>query len=390
MSVEPLKILFLCNSPHSGGAEIWVRRAAVALRERGHDVVVASPPGGALAETVPPLHMSHIPLDAGPVLNRRSALSFTMGWRRNRRRMLETIGTARRRYGVEVIHVGLTAEKLLVGSVSPLPLAWTEHGPLPSLFIRSPLFRIYRRAGLAASVMHCVSESTASHFHEIGFPRDHLRSIQVGLRFIGGTVERARELRSELGFGSDHVVVGSVGRLVWVKGLETFLAAAARLAPVHENVRFLVVGDGPLRSELERRARRLGLDGRLVFTGHRSDVPALLRVMDIHVAPSVTEGFGMAVLEAMHAAIPSVATAVGGHPEMIRDGETGFLTSVGDSDGLADRVERLASDPALRASLGWAARARAEGVFSHATFVERLESLFAEAAASPAPGTVLA
>lgn len=385
-----MNVLFLCNSPHSGGAEIWVRRVALGLRDRGHGVVVAAPSSGLLAETVPALGIPFIALDAGPVLNRRAALSFIWGWRRNRRRLLDAIDTARREYGVEVVHVGLTGEKLLIGASSPLPLVWTEHGPLPSVFIRSPLFPIYRRAGLAAPLVHCVSRSTAAHFRDIGFPPDHLRPIHVGLPSDDGSPDRARALRTALGFHDDHVVVGSLGRLVWTKGLDSFLIAASRLAASHPGLRFLAAGDGPLRADLERQARRLGLNGRFVFTGHRSDVPDLLRVIDIHVAPSVEEGFGMTVLEAMRSGTPSVATEVGGHPEMIVDGETGFLTPVGSPDALEARLALLATDPALRTSLGTAARERAEREFGYATFLDRIEALFAEAAAAPPPSRVRA
>jgi glycosyltransferase involved in cell wall biosynthesis len=380
-----MNVLFLCNSPYDGGAEIWVRRVSVALRERGHGVVVAGPAGGPLSATMPAAGIPYVEVRAGPVLNKRSAASFALGWRRNRRRLIETIDTARRKFGIQVVHVGLTAEKLLVGSISPLPLVWTEHGPLPPLLIRSPLFGTYRRAARAAAVMHCVSKSTASHFAELGFAREQLRPVHFGLRWEQGSAARAKELRAELGLGADHVVVGSVSRLVWPKGLDALLAAASRLAERLDHVRVLLVGDGPLRQRLEAQTRRLGIEGRVVFAGRRSDVPDLLEMMDIHAAPSVTEGFPMAVLEAMHAGVPSVATAVGGHPEMIVDGETGFLTAPGDVEALADRLARLACDPAARNAMGAAARARARQAFGHASFLDRLEPLFSEAAASTPP-----
>lgn len=381
-----MTILFLCNSSYYGGAEIWVERAALALRERGHGVVLAAPAAAALSEAMAASGVPCIALDAGPVLNKRSAAAFVLGWRRNRRRMLHAIEAARGRYDVDVVHLGLTSEKLLVGSASPVPVAWTEHGPLPTGLVRSPLFVVYRRAGLAAPGIHCVSEATTSHFREIGFPPDHLRTIRTGLRFDEGSVERAAELRATFGFEEDHVVVGFVGRLVGVKGLDSLLAAVRRLAPSHPELRFLVVGGGRLRPELEADVVRFGLKGRVVFTGHRPDVPDLLQLMDLYVAPSRMEGLPMAVLEAMQAGLPAVATDVGGHPELIEDGETGFLTPVGSVDALAARLAKLASDPALRVSLGAAARRRAEEEFGHATFVDRLEVFMADAASAPAPG----
>jgi glycosyltransferase involved in cell wall biosynthesis len=236
-------------------------------------------------------------------------------------------------------------------------------------------------------VVHCVSEATAAHLRCAGFPGDHLRTIHVGLDLTPGTPERARDLRRDLGFADRDVVVGAVGRLVWVKGLETLLDAAARLAPRHPRLRCMIVGDGPLRAPLEARARRLGLDGRVVFTGHRTDVPDLLAAMDIHAAPSVTEGFPMATLEAMHAGLPSVVTDVGGYPEMVADGRTGFLVPPGSVGALAERIERLVDDADMRAAMGAAARDRARSRFDRATFLDRIETLLIEAAAAAdAPG----
>lgn len=378
-----MNLLFLCNSSHDGGAEIWVRRVALALRERGHGVVVAAPAEGLLAETFLNAEIPFIALDAGPVLNKRDALAFLRGWRRNRRRMLQAVETARRDHDVEVVHLGLTAEKLLIGASSPLPVVWTEHGPLPSLFVRSPLFRLYRRAALAARAVHCVSEATASHFRGLGFPSDRLRTIRAGLRSTAGSSARAREIRAELGIDDDHIVAGAISRLVWVKGVDAFLTAAAHIAHTIPALQFLVIGDGRLRPELEAQAERLGLNGRVTFMGYRPDVPDLLRVIDIHVAPSVTEGFSMSVLEAMHAGVPSVATAVGGHLELVLDGRTGFLVNAGDTDALAERVVRLAVDPRLRARLGTAALDRARQEFDESTFLRRLEALFVQATVTP-------
>ena len=377
-----MNLLFLCNSRERGGAEIWVLRAASALRDRGHLAVVAAPEDGFLAGAATAARLPCIGLRDGSVLNRRSAARFLVGWRRNRRSLLNAIEGARRSYGIQLVHVGLTGEKLLLARGCPEPVVWTEHGPLPRALIRSPLLRTYRRAGLNAAMVHCVCDATRQHLAGLGFAPDRLMTVHTGLHRKTGSVERARQIRREMGIPPDAVVAATLSRLVWVKGLDSFLVAASRLAASSETVHFMIVGDGPLRGELEARSRSLGLNGRCHFTGHRSDMPDVLQAVDVLAAPSVVEGLPLGVLEAMHAGVPAVASRVGGHPELIVAGETGFLVDEGDVDALSDRLALMATDGALRHRLGSGARDRAARWFGHARFIDRLERLLLDAAST--------
>lgn len=192
-------------------------------------------------------------------------------------------------------------------------------------------------------------------------------------------------MREQLGLPPAAPVVAVLSRLSKAKGIDYFLEAAALVARRHPAARFLIVGDcsadaagASYRVSLEKSVERLGLGGRVVFTGFRCDVPALLSVVDVSVLPSLSEGLSNVVIESMAAGVPVVATAVGGNPELVADAGTGFLVPARDAAGLARAVDRLLSDPQMAARFGEAGRRRAEERFSLAAMVRATESLYVD------------
>jgi glycosyltransferase involved in cell wall biosynthesis len=168
-------------------------------------------------------------------------------------------------------------------------------------------------------------------------------------------------LENQLPFPDNMPLVGTVARLAPQKGVEYFIRAAAKLQLEYPHVGFVIVGDGPLRGQLEALSGELGLDGRLYFTGYRHDVPAILALMQIFVQPSLSEGQGITVLEAMSAGCPVVASATGGLKELIRHGENGLLTKPGDAGQLAEAIRLLLEDDKFAQSLAKQAAEIVEG-----------------------------
>ncbi len=168
----------------------------------------------------------------------------------------------------------------------------------------------------------------------------------------------------------------------------TFLEAAAIVLKRAPGTRFLVVGDGPLRGALEERSGALGLSDAVRFVGETDDAPGVLAVADVSVLTSVKEGCSNVVLESMAAGCPMVATAVGGNPELIEDGVTGYLVPAGDVDAVADRIARILEDPALAARMGAAARAHVVAEFSVERMVEKTVALYTALLSERAPGLV--
>lgn len=192
-------------------------------------------------------------------------------------------------------------------------------------------------------------------------------------------------VRSELGLADDAPVVGILAALRPEKDHETFLEAAVLVAAEVPTSRFLVVGEGERRGELEDLAHRLGISDRVVFTGARDDVPAVLRSIDVFTLTSFTiECFPMALLEAMASWLPAVCTDVGGVGEIIDEGVTGHLVPQRDPEALARRLVPLLRSGAERRRLGDAARERVERHFTLERSVRQAEQELL-AVAAPAP-----
>ncbi|MGH3794573.1 MAG: glycosyltransferase [Pseudonocardiaceae bacterium] len=189
------------------------------------------------------------------------------------------------------------------------------------------------------------------------------------------TADDRAQARTTLGLGQDDFVVGIVARLSAQKAHHVLFEAIARLTPRHPRLRLVVVGEGARAAELVSLADELGIADRVHFTGVRRDVVGLLPGFDVTCLSSVHEGAPIVVIESMAAGVPIVATDCGAVRDMVTDGDEGFLVPVGDAGALADRLARLAADPALRARQGALGRSRAERDHRIETTVEGFTSL---------------
>jgi glycosyltransferase involved in cell wall biosynthesis len=189
---------------------------------------------------------------------------------------------------------------------------------------------------------------------------------------------RSRVLRA---FALDDraVEIGVCAQLIPRKGHELLLRALPELVRRVPHAELVCFGRGPLRGSLERLVAKLELTSHVRFVGFRDDFAELLPGLDVLVHPAAREGLGLAVLEAMAASVPVVATAVGGIVDAVSDGVEGLLVAAGDGAGLVAAIERLAGDAALRARLGNAGRTRAEREFSIARMANRYVELYRNA-----------
>jgi glycosyltransferase involved in cell wall biosynthesis len=210
-----------------------------------------------------------------------------------------------------------------------------------------------------------VSDFTRRHvIQHGGADPDRVKAVLNSIPPFETAAEGSRAaVRNELGIGLDERVAGLVARFHESKGQRESVEAFSDCAERFPRSRLLLVGDGPLRAELEQRVASLGLSGRVIFTGNRRDVPALLSAMDIFVHPSYEDPCPLAVLEAQAAGLPVVAFADGGIPEIVANEESGLLSPTGDVRLLAANLSRLLSDPTAAQRLG------AEGV-------QRVDRLF--------------
>jgi glycosyltransferase involved in cell wall biosynthesis len=236
------------------------------------------------------------------------------------------------------------------------------------------LQRVAFRLGVQPVV---IAEAAAASFERVyRMPRPSLimNGIDVA-RHAVPAIGRENWRRRE-GFHSDDLLFVCVARLDKQKNhrdlLQAFAAGPARLT----NCRLLLAGDGYLRSELERRARDLGISGQVHFLGRREDVPELLGACDVFVLASLWEGNPLSVMEAMAAGLPVVATSAGGVPELVDSGTHGIIVPPGELPGLARAMVHMANDLSLRQSMGAAAAAYARNKFDDRQMVEAYESLY--------------
>lgn len=210
-------------------------------------------------------------------------------------------------------------------------------------------------------------------------PAERLRVVHNGCP----PPEQGLELDAELEeFRAGRPLAATLCVLREQKTVHVFVDAAPRILERCPDAALAVIGNGPLRGELEARAARLGLEGRLGFFDFRPPSARQLASLDVFVLPSGWEAFPISVLEAMSCGVPVVATDVGGTSEAVAEGETGLLCPSGDPAALADRVARLLADPDARERMGRAARERYEREFRADLMVERTAAVYDELAAA--------
>ena len=201
--------------------------------------------------------------------------------------------------------------------------------------------------------------------------------IHNGINLEKISPSRDREsLRGALGIGTGDQIVGTVGRLVPVKGHDVLLRAASALLKRRRNLKFLIVGDGPLMSKLADLTRDLGIGKEVVLAGQRDDVYDLVNCMDIFTLPSTHEGIPMVLLEALALRRPVVASRVGGIPEVVENGVSGLLVAPNNGRELEQGIEKILQDGSYADQLGQAGRARVEEEFTAEVMAKRTADLY--------------
>lgn len=185
-------------------------------------------------------------------------------------------------------------------------------------------------------------------------------------------------IRREFGIPEDSLVVGKIARLFSLKGHDQLMDAAPEIVRRHPTVRFFLVGDGVLQDHLRSRASAAGILDNFIFAGlvPRERIPEMISVMDVLVHTSLREGLARVLPQALAMGKPCVSFDIDGAPEVVIDGETGYLIRPGDADGLADAVSTLLDDPQSRERMGSAGRRRVDPAFRAETMVREIAALY--------------
>ena len=359
-------VLFVNDSLAMGGIETMIRDFALGLDPQRYAAAVAVfRPGGQLAEELLRAGMSVTSLD------KRDGLDIGLVFRLRRHI---------REVGATVVHSHNYSAwfycALASAGLRDVRLVHTEHSRVMPLARRRWLERWLSR--VTRAVVAVSGDVARSLVHDIGVDRRRVGLIANGVnltRFRPDDVAR-RAMRTALGIRDGAVVFGILARLVPVKSHKTLVEAFRQLRQRIPDAHLIIAGDGPCRAELERQIAEAGLDGHVHLLGEVHDGERVLNGLDVYVLSSVDEGMNLTLLEAMGTALPVIATAVGGNPEVVTSGETGLTVPALQPAAMAEAMETLARDRELRRAMGVRGRARVEEAFSQRRTLEDYMSLY--------------
>ncbi|NOZ21056.1 MAG: glycosyltransferase family 4 protein [Planctomycetes bacterium] len=331
-------VFFLSAQMQQRGTSKYTLSLAKELARRGYAISVACGPGP-LAGRFSEATIDHVEYDH---IDSRLRSPFLV--RKIARQMRDCEADVFHLQSSEALGLGLA-----LASVVRIPMVATIHRPL----LRG--WRIWRLGRKAVRVI-AVSEAVREDLVNLGgVPKEKIEVIPNGLDLNEYAAPPPR--------AAGPPVIGVIGPLEKVKGQEFFLDAAKAILNTLRDVEIVIVGSGSEEANLRRQARRLGIAKQVTLATDIADYRPVLSTIDIFVLPSLQEGFGFSVLEAMASGKPVVASAVGGVYSLVIDGETGFLVDKGDGKAIAARVLQILRNPEMAAQMGKRAREMVEKEF---------------------------
>ncbi len=348
-----------------GGQEIRILTESRGMLARGHRVTLLTPRGARIFAAA---REQGIPVVAMPFEKKRpDGVRALRAWLSEQR--------------PDLVNTHSSIDSWLMALTQPLahrvPVVRTRHisAPLP----RSPMTRwLYLRG--ADHVVTTGERLRQQMIERLHADAAHFTSVPTGIdlrRYSRAQAAPRAATRAALGIPESALVICIAATIRSWKGHAILLDAFARLAESHPDAHLLIVGDGPMRADIEARAKALPARRRIHFTGHSERVEDQLAASDVFALPSwANEGVPQAIMQAMALELPVVSTPIGAIDEALIDGETGLMVPPRDPLALAEALGRLADDPERRATFGAAARARAERCFSDGAMVDAMEELF--------------
>jgi glycosyltransferase involved in cell wall biosynthesis len=381
---ERIKVLRVIARLNMGGPALHVAYLAAGLRDRGYDTTLVA---GSLArgedsmefvadelgvevEQLPGLRR-----DISPIRDVVAVFRLAQLIRRERPAILHT-------HTAKAGAVGRMAA-LVSGGARPPIVVHTFHGHvLRGYFgpVRTLGFRLLERwLARGTDALVAVSPEVRDELVRLGVaPREKFTVVRLGIELeerLGGRNGRD-ETRRVLGISPDRFTVGWIGRMTGVKRTGDVLLAFKALRERGIDACLCMVGDGPEREHVEQRAHELGIIRDTLFLGYQEDVAPFYAAFDAMILPSGNEGTPVSAIESLAAGRPVVATRVGGVPDVVRDGEDGFLVELGDVGELAGALARLAEDPELRGRMGEAGRTRVLPRYAVKRLVDDVDRLY--------------
>lgn len=364
-----MNILYLTNHLNIGGITSYVLTLGAGLKRRGHRVYVASG-GGQLLSRFIEEGIIYIPTPINTKQEASPKIILSMF----------KLGVVIKEYGIQILHSNSRTTQVLgtlLGIYSGIPHISTCHGFFKKRFIRK-LFPCWGKRTIA------ISEEVKRHLHEDFLVKEKdIAVIPNGIDINSfSDTEQSKEirghLRKNLGLSDNDFVVGIVARLSDVKGHIYLIQGMKKVIDKYPQASLLIVGEGKMKPELLRLTRELGIERKVFFMPEVYDTVGVLSAMDLFVMPSLKEGLGLALMEAMASGLAVIGSNVGGIKSLIKDGENGLLAEAADSKGLSEAIMLLLEDRERRKFLGNNAQIFIARHFSQEKMVSQTEEAYAQ------------
>ncbi|MGE5308075.1 MAG: glycosyltransferase family 4 protein [Deltaproteobacteria bacterium] len=364
-----MKILFLSTHLDTGGITSYILSLSKALKDRGHTVFVASSGGNRVTRfTEQGIIFIRIPIRTKSEIDLFKLIPSA-----------RILSTRVKEHQIDIIHANTRVTQVLAHSVSRstgVPFVSTFHGFFPGARFFRKLFPC-----LGCRVI-AISGSVREHLkQDFKVPEERIRLVYSGVDTEGLRLDAPKSrqtVRTSFGLDPSGPVIGIVARLSEVKGQPFLIRAFASVLKRVPEAQLMIVGEGKTEDSLRRLTAELGLKERVHFLPSVNNVREAYYAMDIFVMPSLNEGLGLGLMEAMAWGKPVVGSAVGGILNLIRDGENGILARPGDPDSLASGILRLIDAPDLAATLGNNARKFISDNFSLEKMAAQTEGVYEE------------
>lgn len=366
-----LKVLHIISDTNLGGAGQHVLTFLEHYDRSRLAVRVLCPPGALLVKHCA---AAGVEVDTSPFF----AGDSSFGWR-GLAGLVREVGGLIKQHGIDVVHTHATFSGRLAARLAGVPgVVYTKHrmdwaAPGGELKSRAAAFLNRATCHRVIAVSRAVRESLVRE----GMPEEKIALIYNGIDVEKFRERAGRGLSPPLPEVRGKRVVGMVARLEPEKGHRHFLEAAALVLERRGDAVFVVAGTGSLAGALEKKAHRLGISDRVFFTGFREDIPQLIAALDVMVHPSLTEAFGISLVEGMCLGRPCVASAVGGLAEIAgTDGYAALLVPPGDAAALAGRIIFLLENPDAARAMGRRAAEMVRQKFDAGTMTEKITGLY--------------
>jgi glycosyltransferase involved in cell wall biosynthesis len=358
-----IKVLHVLTDTNIGGAGRYLFNLLSHRDKSRFNVIVACPGGGELEKQLRKKGVKVFTLEGGES-------STNLGHIKKLRQIIS-------REKIDIVHTHASLSGRIAGKLSGCKVVMTRHGlgssengPVKRLITRS-ISRLFTDRIIA------ISRAVKIGLIDSGVPANMITTIYNGID-LSKFAEVKGILRKELNFSPDIPIVGIVARLVPEKGYEYAINAFYHVLKVFPSARLIIIGEGPLEESLKKMCTKLGIKDHVIFMGYRQDVESLEVDFDVFVLPSVSEGLGLALLEAMALGKPAVATQTGGIPEVIKHKVNGFLVPPGNDKYLAESIIEALSNKNQAKMLGLAAQKTVFEKFSSYTMIEYTEKVYME------------